>query len=333
MRKAHTSVTTTAAPALRLPLNALRAFEAAIRLGSMSAAAGELRVTHGAISRQIKELERRFSRPLLHRLPRGLRPTAEGAVLAAELSESFERMHLALSRMQPRPLTLSCSASIMMHWLLPRLGGFKRAHPAVELRLNVNYGEVDFIHDEISVAIRNSMYVRPSNALAETLVREEIGPICSPGYAARLRLTTPGDLARVRLLSSATRPRAWVEWAASIGAPALSQPPGESYEHFYLVIQAAACGLGLGIVPRMLVEREIAADHLVAPLGFVSGPHSLQLWTAEHLRGQPDLERLATWLRGEMRQSTTTEGNAGLPVHKVLRRRGQRALNRAHPTP
>ncbi len=287
--------------ASRLPLNALRAFEAAARLGSMSAAAAELRVTHGAISWQVKALETHAGMVLLQRVPRGLLPTAEGAALAAELSEAFERMHLALSRVQPRPMTLSCSATVMMFWLLPRLGSFKRAHPTLELRLDVNYGQVDFVRDEVSVAIRNSMYQPPPNALAETLVREEIGPVCHPAYAARLGLRAPPDLARVRLLATATRPHGWAEWTEAIGIPALPAPPSEVYEHFYLVVQAAACGLGLAIVPRLLVESEIAAGHLVAPLGFVDGPNSLELWTAEHLRARADVEALLSWLRHAMR--------------------------------
>lgn len=284
----------------RLPLNALRAFEAVARLGSMTAAAAELQVTHGAVSRHVKMLETRFGIPLLDRLPRSVAATREGAQLAADLAEAFDRMHLALSRVQPGPLTLSCSATIMMFWLLPRLGRFKREHPAVELRLNVSYGEVDFIRDEISVAIRNSMYQPPPNALAETLVREEIGPVCQPAYASRLGLHTPADLARVRLLATATRPHGWLKWATAIGLPDLPAPPSEVYEHFYLAVQAAACGLGLAVVPRLLVESEIAAGHLVAPLGFIEGPNSLELWTAEHLRARADVKALLAWLRNAM---------------------------------
>ena len=287
----------------RLPLNALRAFEAAARTGSMTAAAADLRVTHGAISRQVKALETQVGLPLLQRQPRGLTLTPEGTALAEGLADAFDRIRLALSRVKPRPMTLSCSATMMMFWLLPRLGDFKRAHPAVELRLDVNHGAVDFVRDEVSVAIRNSMYRPPPNALSETLVREEIGPVCHPAYAAGLGLRAAPDLAGVKLLTTATRPRGWAEWTAAVGVPALRAPPSEIYEHFYLVIQAAVCGLGMAVVPRLLVENEIAVGHLVAPLGFVEGPHSLELWTAEHLRTRPDVETLLTWLRDAMRSN------------------------------
>ena len=283
-----------------LPFNALRAFEAASRLGSMTAAAAELRVTHGAVSRHIKALEVRFGLPLLRRLPRSVTPTPEGALLAVELAEAFGRMMLALSRVQPSPLTLSCSATVMMNWLLPRLGRFKRDHPGIELRLNVNHGEVDFIRDEISVAIRNDMYQPPPSAVAHLLLREEIGPVCHPDYAARLKLKKPADLIRGWLLSTETRPFAWSEWVAAVGAATPKLRPHEHFEHFYLVIQAAACGLGVALAPQMLVETELANGQLVAPFGFTVGPHCMTLWTARHLATRADVQHLTDWISREM---------------------------------
>lgn len=284
-----------------LPFNALRAFEAAARLGSMTAAAAELHVTHGAISRHVKALENRFGLPLLQRLPRSVMPTREGAQLAAELAEAFDHIQLALSRVQPTPLTLSCSATIMMNWLLPRLGRFKRDHPSIELRLNLNYGEVDFIRDEISVAIRNNMYQPPHTAAVRMLIREEIGPVCHPDYARRLKLASPSDLTRGRLLSTETRPSAWNEWMNAIGASKLDLSPYEHFGHFYLVIQAAACGLGVALVPRLLVENELASGQLLAPCGFTAGPHCLTLWTAQHLAARADVQQLSDWIYAEMK--------------------------------
>lgn len=290
-------------PLPRLPLNALRAFEAAARLGSMTAAANELAVTHGAISHHIKALEGQFGVTLLRRLPHAVAATAEGKQLAASLADAFALIHLGVSRLQPGPLVLSCSATIMMYWLIPRLEAFKRDNPGIDLRLNINYGEVDFVRDEISVAIRNSMYTPPQDVITRKLIDEEIGPICHPGYAARLRLAVPDDLGRARILATATRPAAWTEWANAIGRPDLGLATHDSYEHFYLVIQAAACGLGIALAPRLLVEREIAAGHLVAPFGFALGPHHLALWIAPHLRSRADLRKLVSWLNGEMRES------------------------------
>ena len=294
----------------RLPLNALRAFEATARLRSMSAAASELGVTHGAVSRHIRMLESQYGLALLRRLAKSVEPTPAGAQLAAKLGEAFEMMHLGVSQLAPGPLTLSCSATIMMYWLIPRLGTFKRANPEVEIRLNVNYGEVDFVRDEISVAIRNSMFRSPEEVVIKALTPEEIGPICHPDYVARAGLRTPDDLAGAHILSTATRPAAWQEWAAAIGRADISLEAHENYDHFYLVIQAAACGLGVAVAPRLLVENEIRSGHLAAPFGFAEGPHMLNLWIAPHLRQRPEVRKVAEWIQSEM--ALSAQGGAGI---------------------
>jgi LysR family transcriptional regulator, glycine cleavage system transcriptional activator len=186
-------------PRPRLRLNALRAFEASARLGSMSAAADELSVTHGAISRHINALEEQVGMPLLNRLPRSVTPTDEGAALASQLTEAFRLMQEAVARLAPGPLTLSCSATIMMRWLIPRLSDFKRENPDVEIRLNMSHGEVDFVRDRISLAIRSSMNRAPQEVVIEPLMQERIGPVCHPDYAAqkRPRGPTPGPSGRV----------------------------------------------------------------------------------------------------------------------------------------
>lgn len=283
-----------------LPLNALRAFEAAARLGSMSAAAVDLGVTHGAVSRQIKALEDRFGFPLFERQPRSIVPTREGAQLAADVAEAFERLQIAVSRMQPGPLIISCSATIMMRWLIPRLPTFKNSQPSFEFQLNVNYGDQDFVRDEVSIAIRTTIYRAPASAVVETVATEEIGPVCHPKYAERLDPGHMDSLRGARILLSSTRPNAWKEWAAAAGHSELKLSPHESYEHFYLAIQAATCGLGLAMAPRLLVEDDVRSGHLVAPFGFVAGPHKLQLWVAHHQRNRPDVQATVRWLRGEL---------------------------------
>ena len=285
----------------RLPLNALRAFEATARLNSMSAAAAELGVTHGAISRHVRSLEAEFGVPLLKRLPKSVEPTQQGGQLAATLGDAFARMQQGVAALAPLPLTLSCSATISMHWLIPRRGAFKRANPDVEIRLNLNYGEVDFLRDEISLAIRSTMFKAPQDVIIRPLLRERVGPVCHPDYAQRLGLKQPPDLAQARLLGTATRVHAWREWMDAFGYRGEPLQPQDSFEHFYLQNQAAACGLGVAIAPEILVEGEIARGHLLAPFGFVDGPHELNLWIAPHLRSRPDVKRLANWIEETMR--------------------------------
>src|SRR4029450_9461027 len=145
----------------RLSLNALRAFEATARLNSFSAAAEELSVTHGAVSRHIRTLEDSVGLPLLKRTAQGAVPTGEGQRLADGLSTAFNLIQSGGEQLKPGPMTLACSESIMMYWLLPRLNRFKDAHPEVELRFNMSHRPVDFARDHISVASRLSALRAP----------------------------------------------------------------------------------------------------------------------------------------------------------------------------
>src|SRR5690606_16295016 len=110
----------------------LRAFEAVVRHGSMTRAAEELCVTHGAISKQVQTLEEEVGITLFRRLPRSIEPTPEALRLASTLNTAFGLIEAGLKQLQPGPLAVSCSASIIMRWLIPRLADFKKTHPGID---------------------------------------------------------------------------------------------------------------------------------------------------------------------------------------------------------
>jgi len=286
---------------LRLSLNALRAFEATARLRSFSAAAEELSVTHGAVSRHIRMLEDSVGLPLLKRSAQGASPTAEGQRLADGLSTAFSLIQSSVEQLKPGPLTLACSESIMMYWLLPRLNRFKDANPEVELRFNMSHGPVDFARDNVSVAIRLSSIEVPKEVVKDDVAPEWVGPVCSPEYLRQHRIGAVEDLARARLMVSRTRTSAWGDWARCSGQGDMQLRVDEAFDHFYLLIQGARCGLGLANVPRMLVRDDLTSGTLVAPLGFVRGPNRLVIWTAPHLSRRPDVVKLVDWLHDELR--------------------------------
>ena len=285
----------------RLSLNALRAFEATARLRSFSAAADELSVTHGAISRHIRSLEDAMGLALLTRSAQGTAPTSDGQRFAEGLTAGFNLIQASVEQLTPGPLTLSCSESIMMYWLIPRLARFHEANPEVELRFNMSYGALDFTRDNISVAIRLSSIEAPKGVLRSDVVTEWVGPVCSPAYLGGLRLKTAADLERARLMVSRTRTDAWTDWLRCGGHDDVGPlRNAESFDHFYLLIQAAKCGLGMANVPRMLVRDDLNNGTLVAPLGFAPGPNKLAIWVAPHLNRRPDTVKLVDWLTDEL---------------------------------
>ena len=287
----------------RLSLNALRALEATARLRSFSAAAQELSVTHGAVSRHIRMLEDSLGLPLLMRSAHGTKPTEEGQRLAEGLSHAFNLIQSSIEQVRPGPLTLSCSESIMMYWLIPRLARFQEAHPEVELRYNMSHGSVDFTRDNIGVAIRLSTIDPPQEVIRSDVVAEWVGPVCSAEYLRTLRRVSVAELSRARLMVSKTRPNAWVDWSHCCGQDSGDLRTDEVFDHFYLLIQAAKCGLGLANVPRMLVRDDLNSGALVAPLGFAAGPNSLVIWVAPHLSRRADTVKLVNWLTTELRSS------------------------------
>jgi LysR family transcriptional regulator, glycine cleavage system transcriptional activator len=285
----------------RVSLNALRAFEATARHCSFSAAADELAVTHGAVSRQVRMLEETFGISLLRRTAQGAEPTPEGQRLAAGLRRGFDEIQSSVDQLKPGPLTLACSTSIMMYWVLPRLSSFQQKNPDVLLQYHMTSGPLDFARDKVSVAIRLSSQEPPRDVIRTDICSEWVGPVCSPEYLRTLELRTTADLQRARLIYSHTRERAWLEWkecyAREIGELILD----EGFPHFYLLIQAARCGLGIANVPRMLVQDDLNSGTLVAPFGFVAGPNRLTIWVVSHLTGRSETKRLIDWLSGELR--------------------------------
>lgn len=285
-------------------LHALRAFEAVARLGSMSAAADELAVTHGAISRHVRALEESLGVLLLKRGAQTSEPTPEGLRLAEGLATAFSLIQASVEQVRPGPATISCSESIMMFWLLPRIARFQQRHPDMPLQFNLNYRGIDPIRDNISVAIRNTMITPPEDIIVRELADEWVGPVCTPEYLQQIGLRDPADLMRARLLATRSRPQAWQQWASAAGADALDLSAPEEFEHFYLLIQAAACGLGVANVPRMLVLDALESGRLVAPFGFLRGPYRLVLWLNPHVRGRADVLALADWMAEELQHHT-----------------------------
>ncbi|WP_055714921.1 LysR substrate-binding domain-containing protein [Streptomyces torulosus] len=280
------------------PLNTLLPFEATVRHASMTAAARELHVTHGAVSRQIQNLERSLGTSLFERRTRALHPTPQARQLAAVVRDALDQIDAAARQIAPRapagPLTLSCEPTLLMRWLIPRLPDLAAKVPDVAVHLSAGGGPVFFERDDIDIAIRRDDFPFPEEASRTRLFAERIGPVCRPELAARL--TGAAGVSQVTLLHTGTRPQAWDDWRRITGLQA--EPASQqTLEHFYLTLQAAAAGVGVAIAPYAVARDDLERGQLVAPFGFVPDG------TSYHLLGRPSLEqdgrvrRLTAWLR------------------------------------
>ncbi|WP_330328656.1 LysR substrate-binding domain-containing protein [Streptomyces sp. NBC_00536] len=288
------------------PLNTLLPFEATVRHASMTAAAQELHVTHGAVSRQIQNLERSLGTTLFERQARALRPTPQARQLAAVVRDALDQIDAAARQISHRttagPLTLSCEPTLLMRWLIPRLPDLAANVPGVTVHLSAGGGPVFFERDDIDLAIRRDDFPFPEEVSRTRLFAERIGPVCRPDLAARLTgaadLVGAADLTGAALLHTGTRPQAWDDWRRITGMTA--EPASEqTLEHFYLTLQAAVAGVGVAIAPYAVVRDDLERGQLVAPFGFVPDGTGYHLLSRQPPERDARVRRLTAWLRAE----------------------------------
>lgn len=287
-------------------LSALRAFEAAARLGSLSEAARALNVTHAAIAAHVRSLEAEFGQPLLRRSGRGMVATQAGAALSRDLGAGFAEIAagvraLKLGR-EDRPVILTTTPSFAEHWLMPRLVRFWSEHPDVPLTVQTGTDNADLRREGVDLAIRHGAGVWPGLE-GEVLTRATMAVVAAPG-----RFPKPADPAT---------PEAWeavkaLPWLIDtshseffqrlirlgIEPDSLQATPLESNA---LIMPACRAGAGVSAQPGALVERDVAEGRLEILAREDASDFAYYLL---HLPGQltPRAKVFVHWLRRDLRR-------------------------------
>ena len=250
----------------RLPLNALRAFEASARHLSFTRAAIELCVTQAAVSHQVKHLEEMLNVSLFRRLPRGLMVTEEGQALLPVVRDSFDRIGDVLDRFEDghvrEVLTVGAVGTFAVGWLLPRLETFRNEAPFVDLRLSTNNNRVDIAAEGLDYAIRFGSGAWHGLDAIE-LFEAPLSVLCTPEIAAEI--SSPEDVARQTLLRS-YRSDEWSGWFTAAG---LKSPPsllrGMVFDSSLTMMEAAVQGAGIALAPPVMFARLLATGAIVQP--------------------------------------------------------------------
>lgn len=292
------------------PLNALRAFEAAARLRSFARAADELAVTPTAISHQIKGLEDTLGVELFVRLPRGLRLTPAGANYLPELTRGFDALARAGDRLTGSGMTgvmkISTMASLAHCWLVPRLITFHRRYPGLTLVVNATTRLVDFMREEVDVAIRYGKGGYPALRTVK-IMEEEVFPVASPALLERgPALDDWPDLARHVLLHDngtfETEPWLnWQVWLRRAGADQLVDATrGIEYDNSAMLVDAAVRGHGVALGRSVLVAEHLREGRLVA-LFNTRRPADYAYFAVapEPTADQPRVQAFISWLKEE----------------------------------
>jgi len=249
-----------------LPLDTLRAFEAAARTGSFSGAAEALDVTHGAISRQIAKLERWLGQRLFDRQARGVGLTPEGQRLFLRATEALALIADSSDRWIEAKgsavVRLAALPSVSGLWLMPRLRSLETGEPHLRVELIVEHREGDLADDAVDLALRCGRGAIPKRVSVQ-LFEEHCFPIAAPDFAARIGTGAPERLLDFPLIhdSDASGWRAW------LGAQGLDYRPRRQdrrFEDYNLVLDAAVHGLGIALARPPLVQDVLAQGRVVA---------------------------------------------------------------------
>lgn len=285
-----------------IPLNALRAFEAAARHLTLSKAAVELCVTQAALSQHIRNLEERLGVALFRRVPRGLVLTEEGAALAPVLTTALDRIGDTLDRFSEgryhEALHLGVVGTFATGWLIPRLAGFERAHPEVDLRIFANNNRVSIPGEGLDLAIRFGDGSWPGLE-ASKIMEAPLTPMCSPAIARELH--SPAELGRQRLLRS-YRAAEWERWFAGLGllCPALRGPMLDSS---VALADMASQGHGIALLPRALFCERVSSGHLVQPFAHAVDAGSYWLTRVPSRPETAGMRSFREWLQASMQAS------------------------------
>lgn len=294
-------------------LNALRAFEAAARHQSFSAAAAELHVTSAAVGQQVRTLEAWLGISLFNRASSGsvrLVPTDVARAALPDIREGLERLRTGLERLKEGSmnsgLTVTVSPAFAAKWLLPRIERFQLMHPQMDVLLDTNLRPLDFIAEGMDIGVRYGTGRWPG-LTAIKLMDEEMYPVCAPSYpllqAGRLSARNLAQATLIHDLSMTGEPSypTWRSWLDAAGYPEVSAEHGLRINNSAAVLQAVIDGQGVALGRSVMLRDDLAAGRLLRPFGAVSCPLGFAYYIVHRpeVAGLTKIQAFRDWLLAE----------------------------------
>lgn len=292
-----------ASPRRLPPLNALRAFDAVARRGSILKAADELGVVRGAVRQQLNLLKAHFGVPLFDRENGRLVLTAKGRAFADSIGVAFgilARASAELSAGNRRSIRLGVPSAFAVWWLMPRGADLQAALDDIDIDI-VPMATVESLarRPDLDAVIMGGEYRPTRDITAIRFMEDEFGPVATPDVAARLGLAAGVPALAVAVaLGSRSAPSLWNDWFAESGHAPVRFIGNREFEDLLLAVGAARSGLGVAIAPRTAIGEDLERGTLVAPYGFIRRPAGYSLSIRSGDAKDPALARLADWLIG-----------------------------------
>lgn len=282
-------------------MSLLTAFDAAARHQSFTAAAAELNLTQSAVSRQIRALEDILGAELFLREKQSVRLTFAGETYAQQIREALRHISMATLNFRANPrggtLNLAILPTFGTRWLAPRLPSFVAEHSGITVNLTTRLAPFDFQLDQLDAAIHFGAPEWPGAEL-DLLMGETVVPACSPEVLAKHRFAAPKDLLDAPLLHLVSRPDAWERWFDAMNVPAQGIG-GMLIDQFATAAQAASAGMGVALLPKFLIEAELARGDLVEAFdGPVESVGRYYLAWPSKRESYPPLQAFRSWICG-----------------------------------
>lgn len=287
-------------------MTCLESFECVARYESISRAAAELNLTQSAVSRQILQLEEQLDVALFERVRQRIVITDAGKIYLRDVNRIMSDFKRATSKIMAcggtaSLLNLAVLPTFATQWLVPRLAGFLQKYSDVTLNLATRTRRFDFETEPFDLAIHYGA-ASWSGAITRHLMDEETVAVCSPKFQRVHQMKKPADLVGATLLHQSTRTSAWADWFTVVGVENTHPLRGPRFEQFAMIAQAAAYGLGVALLPKMLIEEELAMGKLTLLFpDSLRSEHAYYVAIPENKVSSPLVNAFANWIVKEAR--------------------------------
>jgi LysR family glycine cleavage system transcriptional activator len=293
-------------------IDGLVAFVAAAEHGSFTRAADQLNLSQGAISRQVRDIEIHMGVRLFERVRQRIVLTDAGRLYLPQVKKVLRDLADAGSSVQS--LSSNTSLNIVAlptfagFWLVPRLSHFQKQNPAITIHVTTWQPPIDYSHAPFDAAVLHTESYWPGT-ISYHLFDEDMVVVANPNLRAGQAIRAAADITKFTLLHNIAGPSRWIEWMGEAGAEIDCPLHGHTYQNYAMVVQAAAAGVGLALLPRFLVEDGVAAKRLeIVANGFANLKTSYHLILPETRVSSYAVESFAKWLIAEAQAFKTTNG-------------------------
>lgn len=290
------------------PLNPLYTFEAAARHLSFTLAAQELNVTQGAVSRQVRTLEKYMGVNLFERRHRSVRLTRAGKSFHEDLRVGFDQLEAASGRLMAsrsrKTLNVRAYGTFATRWLIPRLANFHEANPKIAIDITASMQPVDFDHEEVDIAVHFGVEAERPGLYQNLLLPVAIVPVCSPALIrSRVPLRHPSDLENYTLLHTLARPEDWPNWLRANGVVADWATRGYRFESSTMAYEAAIDEVGVAAAVTALVQSDLREGRLIKPFPMtLSTPYAYWLVYPPAKATNPAVAVFRNWIVEEAKR-------------------------------